>query len=84
MTIVPIDIATASPEELQDVVRGADTVVCVVVFTQLGLQHNIIAAAKAVGVSRFVPCDFGTPGRRGVRKLHDEVRLHPLSLTEIL
>lgn len=81
VAIVPVDIATASLDELQDVVRGADTVISVVVFTQLGLQHKIMAAAKSVGVTRFVPCDFGTPGRRGVRELHDEVSISSLSLT---
>lgn len=75
VAIIPVDLATASSEHLQEILRGANTVICSLVYTQLGLQHKIIEAAKAVGVPRFVPCDFGTPGRRGVRKLHDEVRI---------
>ncbi|EIM88909.1 NAD-P-binding protein [Stereum hirsutum FP-91666 SS1] len=72
VAIIPVDLATASSDHLQEILRGANTVICSLVYTQLGLQHKIIEAAKAVGVPRFVPCDFGTPGRRGVRKLHDE------------
>lgn len=81
VTIIPVDLATASLEQLQDILKGANTAICVLVYTQLGLQHKLMEAAKVVGVPRFVPCDFGTPGRRGVRKLHDEVRIDlPMSM----
>ena len=36
----------------------------------------MIYAAKNVGVSRFVPCDFATPGAKGVRHIHDTVRIY--------
>ncbi|KAF5328036.1 hypothetical protein D9758_011128 [Tetrapyrgos nigripes] len=71
-TILPFDIASSSSDVLQEFVSGADTIICAIVFTQLSLQYKLIDAAKSAGVERFVPCDFGTPGRRGVRKLHDQ------------
>ncbi|THU86523.1 NAD-P-binding protein [Dendrothele bispora CBS 962.96] len=70
--IIPFDIINSSSEDLQNILKGADTVICAIVFTQLGLQYKLVDAVKSAGVKRFVPCDFGTPGRRGVRKLHDE------------
>ena len=43
-------------------------------------QKGIIRAAKELGtVKRVIPCDFGTPGARGVRDLHDMVRPFPSS-----
>ena len=42
-------------------------------------QKNLVLAAKAAGVKRFVPCDFGTPGAQGVRELLDQVCLFPPS-----
>jgi hypothetical protein len=72
-TIIPFDIATSSGDDLEDVIAGADTVICAIVFNKLDLQPKLIDAAKKAGTKRFVPCDFGTPGRRGVRKLHDQV-----------
>ncbi|THV02730.1 NAD-P-binding protein [Dendrothele bispora CBS 962.96] len=71
-SIIPFDIANASSEDLQNILKGADTVICAIVATELGFQYKLTDAAKAAGVKRFVPCDFGTPGRRGVRELHDE------------
>ena len=36
-------------------------------------QKGLIRASKDVGVKRFIPCDFATPGAKGVRELHDQV-----------
>ena len=61
-------------ESLKQTLNGADILVCVVVAWEVGSQRDIIRAAKEVGVQRVVPCDFGTPGAKGVRALFDEVR----------
>ncbi|KAH9856818.1 NAD-P-binding protein [Lenzites betulinus] len=50
---------------------GVAIVVSAVVAWTVTEQKDLIRAAKEVGVQRFVPCDFGTPGKRGVRALHD-------------
>lgn len=36
-------------------------------------QKEIFRAAKDVGVKRVVPCDWATPGAKGLRELHDKV-----------
>lgn len=74
--ILPLDVAAASSDDLLDAVKGVDTVICPLVYSQLSLQLRIIDAAKSAGVKRFIPSDFSIPGLRGIRKLHDEV-IHP-------
>ena len=53
-----------------------DVIVSTIFPLSLQEQLPLINAAKEAGVKRFVPCDFGTACPRGVRKLHDMVRLH--------
>ena len=62
-------------ESLKQTLAGADILVSAVVPSAIREQRDIIRAAKEVRVQRVVPCDFGTPGAKGVRALHDEVRL---------
>lgn len=65
---------TDSAAQLKDVLTGVSIVVSAVVAWALEGQKELFRVAKEVGVQRVVPCDFGTPGKRGVRALHDEVR----------
>ena len=59
-------------ESLKKTLAGADIVVSTVVGWVISQQRDIIRAAKEVGIQRVVPCDFGTPGAKGVRALHDK------------
>ncbi|KAH9925889.1 NAD-P-binding protein [Epithele typhae] len=62
---------TCDAKELKDALHGVHTVVSAVAFWHLLDQKNVIRAAKEAGVQRIVPCDFGTPGARGIRELLD-------------
>ena len=53
--------------------KGVDIVISTVDVFQLNSQILLIDAAKRAGVKRFIPCDFGTPGSKGVRPLVDQV-----------
>ena len=59
--------------KLKSVLYGVDIVISATSAWSLHEQKDVIQAAKETGVKRFVPCDFGTPGARGVRFLHDSV-----------
>lgn len=59
--------------KLKEILAGVDLVISAVIASAIESQKDIIYAAKEVGVKRFVPCDFGTPGKRGVRHLLDAV-----------
>jgi len=61
-----------STEQLVEVLSGADVVISAVTSELIPQQKSLFAAAKVAGVKRVVPCDFGTPGVRGVRELTDE------------
>ncbi|KAI0644860.1 NAD-P-binding protein [Trametes meyenii] len=63
---------TDGEDKLREVLAGVDIIVSGVVAWVLQAQKDVFRAAKAVGVKRVVPCDFATPGERGVRVLHDE------------
>ncbi|TFK84356.1 NAD-P-binding protein [Polyporus arcularius HHB13444] len=58
-------------EELKTALSGVDTLISAVTAWLIPNQKDIIRAAKEVGVKRVVPCDFSTPGAKGVRGLHD-------------
>ena len=66
-------------EKLKAHLAGVDILVSSVVPWAIADQKDIIRAAKEVGVQRVVPCEFATPGEKGVRGLHDTVR--PLTST---
>jgi len=72
-----VDLETADVNSLKEALAGMDTVICALTWDKLQLQWNIIDAAKAVGVKRFVPSDWGTPCVRGVRGMYDEVGISP-------
>ncbi|KAI0740726.1 NAD-P-binding protein [Earliella scabrosa] len=58
-------------EKLKQVVEGVDVLISAVNASAVPLQREIFRAAKEMGVKRVVPCDFGTPGSKGVRSYHD-------------
>ena len=60
-------------EGLEDTLKGVDIVISTVDVFQLNSQIPLIDAAKRAGVKRFIPCDFGTPGSKGVGPLVDQV-----------
>ncbi|PCH44149.1 NAD(P)-binding protein [Wolfiporia cocos MD-104 SS10] len=66
------DINSDSVERLTEVLSGVDILISAVNAVALLGQKPLFSAAKAAGVKRVVPCDFATPGARGVRQLHDE------------
>ena len=71
---------TDGVEKLKTVLSGVDIVVSAVVAWSILDQKDTIRAAKDVGVKRFVPCEFGTPGGKGVRRLFDNVSFCPTVL----
>ncbi|KAL1705266.1 hypothetical protein EV121DRAFT_203871 [Schizophyllum commune] len=70
-TLVKADLEDVSQERLQEILQGADIVISTVPPPLLETQTKIVDAAKAVGVKRFVPDDFGTEAPKGVLRLHD-------------
>jgi len=66
------DIDSDNIEKLTQVLAGVDVLISVVTAEAILAQKLLIAAAKAAGVKRVIPCDFGTPGKRGVRDLNDK------------
>ncbi|KAF8646021.1 hypothetical protein AX16_007446 [Volvariella volvacea WC 439] len=73
--IVTVDIKAATLDELTTLLREnqVHTIICTLMALETHLQTKLIdAAVKAGGIHRFVTSDWGTPGRKGVRQLHDE------------
>ncbi|PCH44151.1 NAD(P)-binding protein, partial [Wolfiporia cocos MD-104 SS10] len=66
------DIHSDSVERLTEVLSGVDILISAVHATAVLDQKPLFSAAKVAGVKRVVPCDFATPGARGIRQLHDE------------
>ncbi|KAI0706022.1 NAD-P-binding protein [Cerioporus squamosus] len=58
-------------EKLKQLLQGVDILISAVDARVLSEQRQIFRAAKEVGVQRVVPCDWATPGARGVRILTD-------------
>ena len=69
-----VDIALDSADKLKAALADVDVLISAVEFHLIEKQKAILSAAKEAGVRRVVPCDFGTPGARGIRVLHDKVR----------
>ena len=61
-------------EKLKNLVQDVDILISAVDARVLKDQREIFRAAKEVGVQRVIPCDWATPGARGVRFLTDMVR----------
>ncbi|KAH9925890.1 NAD-P-binding protein [Epithele typhae] len=66
-------------EKLKTALEGIDIVISAVTALSILDQKDLVRAAKEVGVKRFIPCDFGTPGAKGVRMLlDDKLKIHEL------
>ncbi|KAI0628429.1 NAD-P-binding protein [Trametes polyzona] len=63
---------TDDPDKLREVLRGVDVLISAVLAWLIDEQKEIFRAAKDVGVKRVVPCDWATPGAKGLRELHDK------------
>ncbi|KAI0657641.1 NAD-P-binding protein [Cubamyces menziesii] len=61
-----------SVEKLTEALAGVDIFISTVVPWLIMDQKVAILAAKAAGVKRVIPCDYATPGERGLRQLHDQ------------
>ena len=73
VAVIKGDLLNITTERLQKILAGADTVIASVNFSCIEAQREIVDAAKAVGVKRVVPDDFGTDAPAGVMFLHDKV-----------
>jgi len=60
------------PAELDAALKGVETVISTTFYTEIDNQVHLADAAKRVGVKRFIPDDWASPCRRGVRKLYDQ------------
>ncbi|KAI0756723.1 NAD-P-binding protein [Daedaleopsis nitida] len=58
-------------DKLKKLLEGVHTFISAVSAMAITAQEDLVRASKEVGVKRFIPCDFGTPGAKGVRELHD-------------
>jgi len=65
------DVEVDSADKLKAVLSGVDILISAVQVSVLEQQKILFTAAKEVGVKRVIPCDFGTPGARGVRPMSD-------------
>lgn len=72
VAVTPVDLK-GPKEELVNLLRGIDIVICAIYHEALMDQIPLARAAKEAGVKRFVPCNFGTPGIRGVVWANDTV-----------
>ncbi|KAI0333234.1 NAD(P)-binding protein [Cubamyces sp. BRFM 1775] len=61
-----------SVEKLTETLTGVDVFISTVTGWLVEEQKGIIRAAKAAGVKRVIPCDFATPGDKGVQGLLDQ------------
>jgi len=68
------DYATDPPSKLSVFLDGVDVLLSTVSAYGVAAQKPILKAAVEAGVKRIIPCDFGTPGAKGVRALNDTVR----------
>ncbi|TBU55063.1 hypothetical protein BD310DRAFT_979917 [Dichomitus squalens] len=60
-----------SVETHEKTLEGVNILISAVSGFAIADQKDVIRTAKNVGVQRVVPCDFATPGAKGVRILHD-------------
>ncbi|KZT03606.1 NAD(P)-binding protein [Laetiporus sulphureus 93-53] len=65
------DFRSDSVEKLKEALSGVDILISSINGFAILDQKPLLAAAKEVGVKRVIPCDFATPGKRGVRELND-------------
>lgn len=68
-----VDLESDSTEQLQEHLKGVDTVISAISWTYFSSQKPLIRASKEAGVKRFIPCDWGTPCTRGLAWVFDLV-----------
>lgn len=68
------DYTSGPPEKLAEYVIDVYAVVSSVAAQGIESQKGILKAAADNGAKRIIPCDFGTPGAKGVRALQDQGR----------
>lgn len=68
-----VDLESESTEQLQEHLKGVDTVISAISWTYFSSQKPLIRASKEAGVKRFIPCDWGTPCTRGLAWVFDLV-----------
>ncbi|KAI0359474.1 NAD-P-binding protein [Trametes cingulata] len=62
-----------SVPQLKEALAGVNILISAVDGKLVAQQVNLFRAAKEVDtIKRVIPCDFGTPGKRGVRELDDQ------------
>ncbi|TRM70572.1 hypothetical protein BD626DRAFT_30637 [Schizophyllum amplum] len=72
VTVHQADLLAVTQERLREILTGADSVIATLPADCFEAQKEIVEAAKAVGVKRFVPDDFATEAPTGVMYLHDQ------------
>lgn len=76
--VKPIDLAEPS-DAVQETLIGMDVVISCLTLLQLKEELNLVEAARAAGVGRYVPSFFGPCcPPRGVMLLREMVRSLPL------
>ena len=68
-----MSIPSEKEGDREKAMEGVDIVISTVSVVQVDNQPEMIDAAKAAGVKRFIPCDFGTPCIKGERRMFDMV-----------
>ncbi|KAI0669631.1 NAD-P-binding protein [Trametes maxima] len=58
-------------ERLRQHLDGVNIIISAVSAWIIEDQKEVFRVAKEVGVQRVVPCDWATPGAKGLRELHD-------------
>ncbi|KAL5514229.1 hypothetical protein ACEPAG_2317 [Sanghuangporus baumii] len=67
-----IDLENWTVDQIAESLKGVDTVISTILYTEILRQKLLADACKKAGVKRFVPDDWGTACVRGVRQLYDE------------
>ncbi|TBU52270.1 NAD(P)-binding protein [Dichomitus squalens] len=61
-----------SVQTLSLALQGVDTLISAIPRALIPEQKGLLVAARMVGVQRVIPCDWSTPGARGVREVLDQ------------
>ena len=64
---------TDEPEKLRDTLAGVDILISAIIPSDEDPQPKLFDAAKAAGVKRVIPSDWGTSAPPGVMEAHDHV-----------
>ncbi|KAL5519752.1 hypothetical protein ACEPAG_1412 [Sanghuangporus baumii] len=67
-----IDLENWTVDQVAESLRGVDTVISTIFYTEIPRQKLFADACKKAGVKRFVPDDWATACVRGVRQFYDQ------------